>query len=106
MNEFIKEKIREWVKRLKNTLGDKFDKDNLKLSGCALRNLMGPTLSAWAVSLTGPDSTGPELFLAAVHQVSYMTAVLVRSVCNKMGALRLKSILGENVNDSCETIPR
>ena len=33
-----------------------------------------------------------------------MTAALVRSVCNKMGALRLKSIPGENVSDLCETI--
>ena len=56
------------------------------------------------VSLTRPDSTGPELFLAAVHQVSFMTAALVRSVCNKMGTLRLKSIPGENVSDSCEMI--
>ena len=36
--------------------------------------------------------------------VSFMTAALVRSVCNKMGALRLKSIPGENVSDLCETI--
>ena len=33
-----------------------------------------------------------------------MTAALVRSVCNKMGALRLKSIPRENVSDLCETI--
>ena len=78
--KLTKEMVQEWVKRLKNSLGDKFDKDNLKLSGHAVRNSMGPILLAWAVSLTGPDATGPELFLAVVHQVSFMTAALVRSV--------------------------
>ena len=65
---------------------------------------MEPTLLGWVVSLTGPDATGSELFLAAVHQVSFMTAALVRSVCNKMGALKLKAITGEKVGDSCEII--
>ena len=106
MGECTKEKVKEWIKRLKTTLGDKFDKDNLKLLGHAVRNLMGPTLLAWVVSLTGPDAIGPELFLAALHQVSYMTAALVKSVCNKMGALKLKSIPGENISDSCETISK
>ena len=69
---------------------DKFDKNNLKLSGHAVRNLMGPTLLVWVVSLTGPDTTGPELFLVAAHQVSFMTAALVRSVCNKMGAFEFE----------------
>ena len=51
---------------------------------------MGPTLLGWVFSLTGPDATGPEQFLAAVHQMILMTAALVRSVCDKMGALKLK----------------
>ena len=74
-----KDMVEKWIWRLKDSLGDKFDKDNLTLSGCAVKNSMGPTLSGWTVSLTGPDTTGPELFLAAVHQVSFMMAALVRS---------------------------
>ena len=60
--ECTKEKVKDWVKRLKTALCDKFDKDNLKLAGYTVRNLMRPTLLAWVVSLTGPDATGPEIF--------------------------------------------
>ena len=36
-----KDMVGEWVKRLKESFGDKFNKDNLKLSGHAMSSSMG-----------------------------------------------------------------
>ena len=54
-------------------------------------------LLAQVVSLVGPNATGPEMFLTTVFQVSFMTASLVRSMCNEIVGLKLKSLPGENV---------
>ena len=99
-----KEQVKDWVKRLQDRLGDKFDKENLKLSAHAVRNSIGPTLLARVISLTGAEATGPELFVTAVQQVNFMTASLVRSVCTKMVNLKLKLIPGKNVGKLVESI--
>ena len=44
--------VEEWIERLKETFGEKFDKDDLKLSGHAVRNSMGPSFLGQLVSLT------------------------------------------------------
>lgn len=86
------------MKRLMETKGDKFDKENPRLSAFVVRNSLGPHyLLASVISLAGTASSGPELFLTAVFQVSYTTASLVRSVSNQIGGLKLKSIPCENV---------
>ena len=41
-----KDIVQDWVKRLKATIGDKFDKDNLRLSGFVVRGSLGPHLLA------------------------------------------------------------
>ena len=92
-----KESVKDWVTRLKGPLGDKFDKENLKLLAFVVRASLGPQLLARVISLTEAGSSGPELFLAAVHQVNHMTASLVRAISNEIGNLKLKSIPGENV---------
>ena len=99
-----KDQVKDWVTRLQGSFGDKWDKENLKLSGHAVRNSIGPTLLARVISLTGADATGPELFLTAVQQVNFMTASLVRSVCHKMVNLKLKAVPGENVGKLGESI--
>ena len=91
------ESLTNWIERLQGTLGDKFDKENLKLSAHCIRASLGPHLLSRVVSLTGPEATGPELFLTAVQQVGFMTASLVRSVCNQIQDMKLKSFPGENV---------
>ena len=65
---------------------------------------LGPHLLARVIALAGANASGPELFLTAVFQVSYMTASLVRSVSNQIGNLKLKSMDGENVAKIGETI--
>ena len=87
-----KKQVENWVKRLKGTFGDKFDRENLKLSAFAVRNSLGPNLLARVVKLVGTTASGPEIFIAAVFQVNYMTAYMVRGVCNKIVALKLKEI--------------
>jgi hypothetical protein len=89
--------VKDWVTKLQGAFGDKFDKENLRLSAFVVRGSLGPHLLARVISLAGADATGPELFLTAVFQVSFMTASLVRSYSNQIGGLKLKSIAGENV---------
>ena len=48
--------------------------------------------------------TGPELFLTAVFQVSFMMASSVRSVSDQIGGLKLKAVPGENVGNVGEQI--
>ena len=91
------ERTKAWIEVLHSSIGDKYDKENLRLSGFVVRASLGPNLLNRVISLAGATATGPELFLTAVHQVSYMTASLVRSVCNKICGLQLKKIPGENV---------
>ena len=92
-----KEIVQVWVVRLQGTFGDKFDKENLCLSGFVARGSLGPHLLARVISLAGANPSGPELFLSTVFQVSYTTASLVRSVIHQIGNLKLKSVGGENV---------
>jgi hypothetical protein len=92
-----KQIVEEWVTRLRSPFGDKFDKENLRLSAFVVRGSLGPHLLARVISLAGATASGPELFLTAVFQVSYMTASLVRSVSNQIGNLKLKTMAGENV---------
>ena len=99
-----KEIVQAWVIRLQGTLGDKFDKENLRLSGFVVIGSLGPHLLGRVISLTGATVSGPELFLTAVFQVSYMTASLVRLVSNQIGNLKLKSVGGENVAKLGENI--
>ena len=90
-----KEIIQYWVIRLQGNVGDRFDTENLRLAGFVVRGSLGPHLLARVIFLAGPSASGPELFLTAVFQVSYMTASLVRSVSNQIGNLKLKSVGGE-----------
>ena len=41
-----KDIVQTWVTRLKTSFGDKFDKDNLRLSAFVVRGSLGPHLSA------------------------------------------------------------
>ena len=99
-----KDIVQAWVTKLQGPFGDKFDKENLRLSGFVVRGSLGPHLLARVISLAGANASGPELFLTAVFQVSFMTASLVRSVSNQIGNLKLKSIAGENVANLGESI--
>ena len=99
-----KEIVQTWVTRLQGSFGDKFDKENLRLSGFVVRGSLGPHLLGRVISLAGANASGPVLFLTAVFQVSYMTASLVRSVSNQIGNLKLKSVGGENVAKLGENI--
>jgi len=99
-----KEIVQAWVTKLQGPFGDKFDKENLRLSGFVVRGSLGPHLLARVISLAGANASGPELFLTAVFQVSFMTTSLVRSVSNQIGNLKLKSIAGENVANLGESI--
>ena len=65
---------------------------------------MGPQLLGCVISLVEHAATGLELFIAAVHQVSFMTAALVQSVCNEIGNLKLKSFARESVPKMGETM--
>ena len=89
-----KEIVLSWVIRLQGNCGDKFDKANLPLSGCVVRGSLGPHLLARVISLAGANTSGPELFLNAGFQVSYITSSFVRSVSNHISNLKLKSIDG------------
>ena len=93
-----REKLKDWVDWLKrtSTSSDLYDHQNLHLSGFVIRNSLGPNLLARVISLAGASTTGPELFMIAVHQVAFMTAVLIRIICNEIGAMRLDKISGEN----------
>ena len=53
-----KKQVENWVKRLKGTFGDKFDRENLKLSVFAVRNSLGPNLLARVVKLVGATASG------------------------------------------------
>ena len=62
-------KTQAWVRLLSEILGDKFDCENLRMSGLGVRDSLGPKLLNRVLTLFGITATGPELFLAAVHQV-------------------------------------
>ena len=66
------ESLKAWVKALLDTIGDTHDKLNLKLSGFAMINSLGPHLLQRVNSLIGPRATGPEVFLAAAHQIKFL----------------------------------
>ena len=83
---------------MQGDFGDKYDKLNLKLSALIVRESLGPNLLARVIGLVGAQATGPELFLTAVHQISFMTASMVRSLCDDILNLSLKKVPGENVS--------
>ena len=96
--------VKDWVLKLQGAFGDKYDKENLRLSAFVVRGSLGPHLLARVISLAGADASGPELFLTAVFQVSFMTESLVRSNSNQIGRPKSESIAGENVAKSGEQI--
>ena len=95
--QVVMAKLMVWIEHLNNTVGDSHDKLNLKLSGFALRASLGPNLLQRVNSLIGGRASGPEVFMTAIHQIKFMTATVVRSLCNKLGDMKLKKIPGENV---------
>jgi hypothetical protein len=86
------------------TLTDPYDVENLRLSGLALRDSLGPELYSRVSSLSTPDKSGPVLFKIAVDQMMHMNDAQVRNLSNKLGDLRLRDIPGENVAKLGETI--
>ena len=90
------EKVQEWVQRL-TQIGDKWDLENLRLSAFAVRNSMGTNLLNRVISFVGAEASGPVLFLSAITQVNFMTAGLVRGLCDSIVQKDLKKIVGENV---------
>ena len=44
--EATKEIVQDWVNRLQGVFGDKFDRENLRLSGFVVRGSLGPHLLA------------------------------------------------------------
>ncbi len=75
---------------------DDFDRDNLRLSGIVIKNSLGTNLYQRVASLLPATATGPEILKVAIDQVMYMNASTIRSVSNRLGALSLKDIPGEN----------
>ena len=98
------DKVKEWVNLLKGSYGDKWDKENLRLSAMAIRDSLGPELHGRVSSLTDASTTGPEYFKVAIDQVSYMNATMIRNLSNKLGQLKLKDIDGESVPKLTEKI--
>ena len=80
-------KLKTWIARLQENHGDKYDRKNLRLSVFVVRASVDPNLLNRVIFLTGPIATDPELLLIIIHQVSFITTSLVRSMCNKIGAL-------------------
>ena len=76
---------------------DPYDLENLRLSGLAIRDSLGPSLYSRVASLTTADTTGPVYLKTAINQVLFMNASMIHSLSNKLGALCLKDIDGENV---------
>ncbi len=76
---------------------DKYDKENLRLSGLVIRESLGPELFNRISSLISPTATGPEVFKVAIDQVMCMNATTIRTLSNQLGNLSLKTIPGENV---------
>ena len=97
------EKVQAWVKMI-TTVGCNWDVENLRLSGFAVRNSLGNNLLNRVISFVGVEATGPELFICALHQVNFMTAGLVRGLCDKIVTKSLKSFPGENVAKMGEEI--
>ena len=64
--------------------GDDCDRENLKLSAFTVRALLGPQLLGRVIQLVGPMASVPEIFVTAAHQMSFMTAALVRKMCNEI----------------------
>lgn len=102
--EVTPEQIESWVALLRTSFGDRWDKENLRLSAMAMRESLGPELYARVSSLCNADTTGPEYFKKAVDQISYMNSTMVRNLSNKLGNLKLKEIDGENVAKLTEKI--
>jgi hypothetical protein len=86
------------------TLTDSYDLENLRLSGLAIRDSLGPELYSRVSSLSTPDKSGPVLFKIAVDQVMHMNDAQIRNLSNKLGEIRLRDIPGENVAKLGETI--
>ena len=77
---------------------DKYDQENLRLSGIAISESLGPNLYARVISIVPVDSPGPVILKVALNQVMYMNASTIRNLSNELGSLTLKSIPGENVS--------
>lgn len=102
--EVTSEQIEAWVSLLQSSFGDKWDRENLRLSAMAMRDSLGPELYTRVSSLCSANTTGPEYFKKAVDQISYMNSTMVRNLSNKLGTLKLKEIDGENVAKLTEKI--
>ena len=83
---------------------DRFDKENLRLSGIAIRNSLGPNLLQRVSSLIGPGETGPIVFKTALDQVMHMNASTIRVLSNTLGSLSLKEQPGESVSTLTEKV--
>ena len=83
---------------------DKYDLENLRLSGLTLRNSLGSELYTRVISLTGAHGSGPVLFKVAVDQVMFMNANMIRNLSNRFGSLKLKDFDCENITKLGERI--
>ncbi len=88
--------VKKWVGIL-NMYGDRYDQENLKLPGIAIRESLGPDLYRRVASLTDGNTTGPEYFKLAIDQVSFLSSTMVCKLSNDLALLDLKKIPGENV---------
>ena len=55
----IKDQVEKCVKRLQGRFGNKWDFENLKLSGFVVRNALGLNVLSRVIRLAGADATGP-----------------------------------------------
>ena len=92
------------VEQMIESYTDRYDLENLRLSGLALRDSLGADLYSRVPSLTGENASGPLIFKVAIDQVMFMNANMIRHLSNTLGSLKLKDIDGENVGKLGEQI--
>lgn len=101
--QITKEAVTEWVEHL-GKHGDVCGKENLRLSGVALRSCLGPKMLTKVLRCTGPEASSPEVFRAAANQLSTMPSNVVRILSNQLGNLKLKDVPKENVSKLGEDV--
>lgn len=91
-------KVKDFVARLQETEGDDFDRENLDLSGEIVRKSLGPDLFDRVALKCDTMASGPVYFKAAIDELLYMNATMVRKLSNQLGNLKLKDVDGESVD--------
>lgn len=96
-------KVKNFVEHLQET-GDDFDRENLDLSGEIVRKSLGPDLFDRVALKCDTMSSGPVYFKAAIDELLFMNATMVRKLSNQLGNLKLKDVDGENVDKLGDTV--